>query len=68
MCGKGYQRDQFMLHLHFLFVRLKTKRALKKKKKKQKKANVIASLSLLDPTCILLLMKIFYHCWVVMLV
>ena len=44
------------------FVRLKTKRALKKK------ANVIASLSLLDPACILLLMEILYHCWVVMLV
>ena len=37
MCGKGYQRDQFMLHLHFLFVRLKTKRALKKKTKNKKK-------------------------------
>ena len=33
-----------------------------------KKANVIASLSLLDPACILLLMEILYHCWVVMLV
>ena len=51
-----------MLHLRFLFVRLKMKRAL------EKKANVIASLSLLDPACILLLMDILYHCWVVMLV
>ena len=28
----SYQRDQFMLHLHFLFVRLKMKRALEKEK------------------------------------
>ena len=52
-----------MLHLHFVLVRLKTKRALNKKK-----ANVIASLSLLDPACILLLMALLHHCWVVMLV
>ena len=52
----------------FPFCSVKDEASFEKKNKKQKKANVIASLSLLDPACILLLMKIFYHCWVVMLV